>query len=202
MKSVKNVLVTLLFMAFIIPVVAQDTDKASEHLTFKSVPIDGTLKEFLVKMNSVGFDVLKIYPEEQIAILKGDFAGYKSCLVTVHTLKQKDIVSKIQVTFPKCETWSALSSNYFNLKQLLTEKYGNPTRSIERWDSFVEPSDDDDRMFEVGSDNCKYATTFETDKGRIVVKIDHEARFRYFVTMQYIDSINSKIVRAKAIDDL
>lgn len=202
MESVKNVLVTLIFMACIIPVVAQDSGKATEHLTFKSVPIDGTLKEFLSKMNSVGFDVVKINPEEQIAILKGDFAGYKSCLVTVHTLKQKDIVSKIQVTFPECETWSALSSNYFNLKQLLTVKYGNPTRSIEKWDTIIDPSNDNERMFEVGSDNCKYATTFETENGRILVKIDHEARYRYFVTMQYIDSINSKIVRAKAIDDL
>lgn len=202
MESVKNVLVTLMFMAFIIPVIAQDTEKASEHLTFKAVPIDGTLEEFVSKMKSVGFDVVGINVKEQIAILKGDFAGYKSCVVTVHTLKQKDLVSKIGVTFPKCETWSALSSNYFNLKQLLTVKYGQPTRSIEKWDSFVDPRDDDDRMYEVGSDNCKYATTFETENGRILVKIDHEARYRYFVTMQYIDSINSKIIRAKAIDDL
>jgi len=202
MESVKNVLITLMFMAFIIPVIAQDTDKASEHLTFKAVPIDGTLDEFVSKMKSVGFEVVGINAKEQIAILKGDFAGYKSCVVTVHTLKQKDLVSKIAVTFPECETWSALASNYFNLKQLLTVKYGNPTRSIERWDSGYEPSSDNSKMHGVGFDRCKYATTFETDKGSIVVKIDHESLSSHFVTMLYTDSINSKIVRAKAIDDL
>lgn len=201
MESVKNVLVALILMAFIIPVVAQETEKASEHLAFKAVPIDGTLDEFVSKMKNVGFDVVGINVKEQIAILKGDFAGYKSCLVTVHTLKQKDIVSKIQVTFPECETWSALSSNYFNLKQLLTVKYGNPTRSIERWDSGNEPRSDNSKMNYVGYDECKYTTTFETDTGSIVVKIDHEGN-RCFVTMLYTDSTNSKIIRAKAIDDL
>lgn len=64
--------------------------------------------------------------EDGTAILKGDFAGYKGCLIGVSTLKQKDLVSKIAVIFPECETWSGLSGNYFNIKEMLTENSGEP----------------------------------------------------------------------------
>ena len=48
--------------------------------------------------------------EDGVAMLKGDFASYKNCIVGVATLKQKDLVSKITVIFPECDTWS-----YFRL---------------------------------------------------------------------------------------
>ena len=86
----------------------------SEHLTFKGVPIDGTLNEFVSKMKQNGFTHLGT--EDGTAILNGDFAGYKDCYVGVSTLKQNDLVHKIAVIFPDNDTWSTLSGNYFDLK--------------------------------------------------------------------------------------
>jgi len=73
--------------------------QASEHLSFKGVPIDGTLNEYVSKMKQSGFTHLGT--ENGVAILKGDFAGYKDCHIGVSTLKQKDLVYKIGVLFPE-----------------------------------------------------------------------------------------------------
>ena len=107
---------------------AQVKSDSSKHLSFKGVPIDGTLADYVLKMKKNGFTHKGT--KDGIAILEGDFASYKNCIVGVSTLKQKDLVSKIAVMFPDRETWSSLSSNYFNLKDLLTEKYGKPSESV------------------------------------------------------------------------
>ena len=103
----------------------EDTNVNGNHLTFKGVPIDGTLKNFVRRMEKAGF-----YHDGDkggAAILTGDFAGYKGCTITVSTLDQKDLVSHITVWFPQRETWGDLSGDYFSLKKLLTQKYGTPS---------------------------------------------------------------------------
>ena len=87
----------------------------AEHLLFKGVPIDGTLDNFVSKMKSEGFTLVN--KASGVAIIKGDFAGYKDCMIGVSILKQKDLVYKIGVIFPSQETWSRLSDNYFFLKE-------------------------------------------------------------------------------------
>jgi hypothetical protein len=46
----------------------------SSHLTFKGVPIDGTLNEYVTKMKQNGFTLTST--EDGVAMLKGDFAAY------------------------------------------------------------------------------------------------------------------------------
>ena len=172
----------------------------SPHLSFKGVPIDGTLNEYVQKMKQKGFDYLGT--EDGIAILSGDFAAYKGCSVGVATLKQKDLVSKITVIFPNCETWASLSNNYYSLKEMLTEKYGTPADVIEQFQGHSEPRDDNDRMYEVKFDRCKYITTFETPKGSIQLYIGHNSVTSCYVLLSYFDKINGDVIRAKAMEDL
>jgi hypothetical protein len=173
---------------------------STDHLTFKGVPINGTLNEYVSKMKKKGF--VHIGTKDRIAMLKGDFAAYKNCIVGVATLKQMDLVSKITVIFPEQDTWSGLSSNYFSLKELLTEKYGEPYESVEEFQSDIQPRHDNDKMYEVGFDRCKYYTIYETDKGSIQLSIDHDGVSSSFVRLTYFDKVNGKIIRDKAIDDL
>ena len=196
----KTILISLIIALTTTVSFPQEKTNSTEHLTFKGVPIDGTLNEYVSKLKKKGFTL--IGTEEGIAMLKGDFAAYKNCIVGVATLKQKDLVSKITVIFPERDTWSSLSSNYYNLKELLTEKYGEPSEIVEKWDTYSEPDDDGDRMHEVKMDNCKYYTTYETDKGSIQLLIDHDGLFSCFVRLSYFDNLNTKIIRANAIDDL
>ena len=94
--------------------------QTSEHLTFKGIPIDGTLKEYVSKMTQNGYSNLNT--DDGKILLNGDFAGYTNCKVRVIELKQKDLVHKIDVKFPDLQTWSTLSGNYFELKDMLTDK--------------------------------------------------------------------------------
>ena len=171
---------------------------SSVHLSFKGVPIDGKLSEYVLKMEQNGFT--QIGTQDEVAILKGDFASYRGCTVGVASLKGKDLVSKITVIFPAQESWSSLSSNYFNLKEMLTEKYGQPSESVEKFSSY-EPKDDGSKMIEVHLDACKYITTYETEKGSIQLSIKGNISSA-FVVLSYFDKINSDIIRAKAKDDL
>lgn len=172
----------------------------SGHMKFKGVPIDGTLKEYIQKMERKGF--IHMDTQEGIAMLRGDFAAYKNCMIGVATLKQKDLVSKITVIFPVCDTWSSLSSNYFSLKDMLTEKYGEPSDCIEKFQTDLQPDDDNSKMYLVQFDKCKYQTTYETKNGDIQLSISHDGVIRCFVMLAYFDKINSEIIKAEAMNDL
>ena len=93
-----------------------------------------------------------------------------------------------------------LSSNYFNLKELLTEKYGEPFESIEEFSSY-EPEDDGSKMTQVHLDACKYITNYKTSKGDIQLLIKGDIS-NAFVILAYYDKINSEIIRKKSKDDL
>lgn len=139
--------------------------------------------------------------ESGISLLEGDFASYKNCIVGVATLKQKDLVSKITVIFPESDTWSGLSSNYYSLQEMLSEKYGKPTDKVERFDGY-EPDTDGSKIHSVRFDRCKYYTTYETDRGTIQLSIEHEGVTSCYVMLAYFDKINGEVIRKRALGDL
>lgn len=196
----KKVFSSLLFAVIVMTGFAQVKQDTSQHLTFKGVPLDGTLDQYVLKMKQTGFKHLST--KDGTAMLQGDFAGYKDCYVGVSTLKQKDLVYKIGVIFPEKETWSTLSGNYFDLKQLLTEKYGKPSDVLEKFDTRIEPRDDNSKMYEVQFDRCKYYSVWTTDKGEIQLSIDHNSVTSCFVKLAYFDKINGEAIKKQALDDL
>jgi hypothetical protein len=191
----KTLFITLAFTLITMLNFAQ----SSEHLTFKGVPIDGTLNEFITKMTLNGFT--NSGTENGKAILNGDFAGYKDCVINVSTLKQKDLVNNIGVLFTKKDTWSTLSDNFFEFKLLITEKYGKPNEVEEKFESYSQPNDDNRKMYEVLFNRCKYFSIWQTDKGKIQLSIENNQGSSR-VKLTYLDKINSDIIKAKAKDDL
>ena len=196
----KAVLTSLFCFILTMTSFAQNYTDTTKHMTFKGVPIDGTLNEYVSKMKQSGFTLIET--EDGVAMLKGDFAAYKDCIIGVATLKGKDPVSRITVIFPNRETWATLASNYFNLKELLTEKYGEPSEVVEEFDTYSEPDDDNSKMHAVEMNNCKYYTTFELENGSIQLSIGNDGFSSSFVMLSYYDKINTEKVRQKAIDDL
>ncbi len=195
----KKIFLTFLFAVTVSTAYAQTKSDSSKHLSFNGVPIDGTLSEYVSKMKKNGFTHKGTI--EGVAILEGEFASYKSCIVGVSTLKQKDLVNKIGVKFPNRDTWSSLSSNYFNLKELLTEKYGKPSESIEEFQTYT-PESDGAKITQVELGACKYYTVFETEKGSIELTIEHDGISVCYVKLAYFDKINSEVVKKQALDDL
>lgn len=64
---------------------------SSEHLSFKGVPIDGTLNEYIYNMKKSGFTLIRT--EDGVAMLKGDFAAYKDCFLPYN---QKEVNEMFQ----------------------------------------------------------------------------------------------------------
>ena len=187
-------------LCFILAVCISFAQTKADHLTFKGVPLDGALGEYVSKMKKAGFVLLKT--GEGIAMLKGDFAGHKDCRVGVSTLKQKDLVHKIGVVFPDRDTWSGLAGDYYALKEMLTEKYGKPSLVLEDFNTRNPPRDASSRMFEVQFDRCVFHSIWDTENGEIELSIDHDGVTSCFVKLLYIDKVNSAKVKKHAIDDL
>lgn len=192
----KNLLITLALVLSTMRLVAQTAD--NQHLMFKGVPIDGTLSEYVEKMKLNGFTLLG--SENNGALFNGEFANYQNCKIGVGTSNKKDLVSTVFVMFPEREEWNDLYGDYSRLKQLLSEKYGIPNESKEKWENGYKPMLSL-RMSAVKRGECNFTTTFVTPNGKIQLRIERDG-YRCFVFLGYFDKINGEIMKAKAIDDL
>lgn len=190
-----SLIVALLFISS--PLLNAQTEE-NPHLMFKGVPIDGTLGEYVAKMKLSGFELLG--SENNVAMFNGEFANYQDCKIGVGTSTKKDLVSTVFVLFPERMEWNDLSRDYDRLKQMLSEKYGAPNESQEKWENGFEPMLAL-RMSAVQRGECQFTTTFVTPNGKIQLRIEHEDD-NCFVFLGYFDKINGEIMKAKAIDDL
>ena len=174
---------------------------AQQHLSFKGVPIDGTLQEYTNAMVKAGFHHEGNY--DGVSLLSGDFAGYKNCTIGVSSLKNLDVVSHIAVLFPNRDTWSAVLGDYENLKTMLTKKYGYPTDSKEKFTGYIGDNDNYFIMKALKEDKYEWYTIFSTELGDIELSIisgtEHGTGC---VRLSYYDKVNSEKVRNSAIDDL
>ncbi|MBR5562994.1 MAG: hypothetical protein IKW11_02065 [Bacteroidales bacterium] len=188
----KRLLISLIAVMFASALWAQN-----QHLTFKGVPIDGTLNDYVVKMSAAGFTHLQT--EDGIATLKGDFAGYKDCRIYVQTLKPKNLVSEIVVEFPARTEWFEIESDYKKLKGMLTTKYGNPKEVREEFQG--NPSDGV-KLSRIGDYEGFYYSIFELPNGKLTLIIKEGSWGLGYVDLWYSDKINSAKVEADALNDL
>ena len=174
---------------------------AQQHLSFKGVPINGTLKSYTDAMVKAGFHYE--LTQDGTALLTGDFAGYKGCTVGVSTLKNLDVVSRIAVLFPEKETWSAVLGDYEHLKNMLTVKYGTPSDSQEKFTGYIGDYDNYLVMDALKDGEYVWYTTFTTELGDIELSIMSGTKYNTaMVRLSYYDKANSEKVRSAAMDDL
>ena len=190
----KRHILILLFSFFALCVGAQ-----TNHMTFKGVPIDGTLDAYVKNMQKAGFTY--IGKEDGVAILSGDFAGFRNCKIGVITLKSLDLVNRISVLFEEQDTWKDVYANYSQLKEMLSSKYGEPDQCIEEFQN-SQPRDDSSKMHELNMDRCTYSTIFSTKNGEIELEIIHVRWGDAAVRLTYWDYLNTESVQQKAMDDL
>lgn len=189
---------SFLILAFVTSAIAL-AQNDSEHMTFKGIPIDGTLNEFVAKMKQAGFTY--IVTQDGIAVFQGDFAGRKGCTIGVYTFKPSNKVNTIAVMFPSQKDWSSLESTYVSLKSMLTGKYGEPSECIEMFHGNLQPGTDFEKFHKLKDKECTWDTTFRTPKGDIQLSIWSQ-QLDCFVLIKYFDKINTDAVKAHAMDDL
>lgn len=172
----------------------------AQHLTFKGVPITGTLKEFTNAMIQKGFH--HELTQDGLAVFSGDFAGYKDCSFGVLTLHNQDMVNRVSVFFSDHDTWSSLQHQYEILKSLLTKKYGDPAEWSERFTSMLITSDYD-KISALRSGEYYWYTKFITENGEIRVSLVEGMEYHTGrVCLIYYDKTNTEKARQAAFDDL
>ena len=139
-----------------------------------------------------------------LSILTGDFAGYKGCTIVVSTLKNLDVVSRIAVLFPDRDTWTSVLNDYQSLKSMLTEKYGYPSDSKEKFDGYDGNNYDNTLvMYALEEGEYEWYTVFSAELGEIELSIVSGEKYHTAsVGLRYIDKANSEKVRNAAMDDL
>ena len=91
------------------------TPSATNPLSFKGIPMSGSLSAFGTALVKAGFK------NAGNGSYTGDFAGYSGCKVTP---SGSNPVQEVRVDFPVISDWDALEKAYDALQASLTQKYG------------------------------------------------------------------------------
>ena len=185
----KRISATLMLLFAAICVMAQ------EHLSFKGIPIEGSMTSFCQKLKAKGFT--SIGRDNNITLFTGDFTGRKATVGVKATDDGKNVFAVV-VFFEPSEEWKTLVYIYDYYKDLYTRKYGEPTISKEN-----NPAHSDSNtalMAEVHQGTVVYGSAWEVTGGDIQLSIEKTSGvYEGMVMIRYRDSQN---VEAKIKNDL
>ena len=187
----------IFFLALLLPLTMFAQNK---HLSFKGVPINGTLRQFTTKLVQKGFS--KVKQEQGVALLKGEFAGYKACDIIVLSNGPQKTVYSVGVFFPGCNDWESLKIIYNSIQEKLTTNYGEPSVVIEEFKDGIEPYSNYDKFLQVILKQCTFKTLYTTEKGDISLSLWPLENMNCCVFLIYTDKINEQKANSSAIDDL
>ena len=166
-------------------------------MEFRGIPIDGNISSFVSQLNKLGY--VGAY-EDGMAMLKGKFGG-KEVTVAVYSTEKTNLVYQVIVVFPNETSWYTLKSNYRELKNSLSTKYGTPVNSNEYFNSPYYEGDGYE-MSAVRLGKVHYTSRFSTPTGQITLTIFKEGA----PMIAYEDKINSEKKKTEEkssiIDDL
>lgn len=168
---------------------------AQEHLSFKGIPIEGSMTAFCQKLKAKRFT--SIGSENNLTLFTGDFTGRNATVGVTATDDGKDVFAVVVLFDPSGE-WNALVNTYDYYKDLYTRKYGKPSISKEK-----NPALSDSNtalMAEVHQGTVVYGSAWEVTGGDIQLSIEKSSGvYKGMVMIRYRDSQN---VEAKIRNDL
>lgn len=168
---------------------------AQEHLSFKGIPIEGSMTAFCQKLKAKGFT--SSGSENNLTLFTGDFTGRNATVGVTATDDGKDVFAVVVLFDPSGE-WNALINTYDYYKDLYTRKYGKPSISKEK-----NPALSDSNtalMAEVHQGTVVYGSAWEVTGGDIQLSIEKSSGvYKGMVMIRYRDSQN---VEAKIQNDL
>lgn len=185
----KKLIFTLILCSFAIAGFAQ------EHLSFKGIPIEGSMTSFCQKLKAKGFT--QIGSDNNITMFTGDFTGKKSTVGVIASDDNKSVFS-VAVIFEPSDEWKILVNTYDYYKDLYSRKYGEPSTSTE-----YNPSHSDSNislMQEVTAGTVLYSSVWQVLGGDIQLSIEKTSK--YCVGMVMIRYRDAQNVEAKIQSDL
>ena len=140
---------------------------AQEHLSFKGIPIEGSMTAFCQKLKAKGFT--SIGSENNLTLFTGDFTGRNATVGVTATDDGKDVFAVVVLFDPSGE-WNALVNTYDYYKDLYTRNYVKPSISKEK-----NPALSDSNtalMAEVHQGTVVYGSAWEVTGGDIQLSIE------------------------------
>ena len=191
----------LTIVAFIFSFMFVMAQTPNNHLTFKGIPITGTLENFAQKMEAKGFR--KIDSDKTCVVFEGEFAGYSECEIYVIKVPNRNIVHKVAVAFPKESLWANLEKEYNQFKDMLTNKYGDPALQSETFKEGASTFNNHAKMASLKEGNCDYMAEWVADNGIIQVRIfSIPDTYDGYICLTYFDKINDALAKKAKEDDL
>lgn len=188
----KRILLTFALSLIITGVFAQ------EHLSFKGIPLEGSMTSFCQKLKAKGLKSLG--SQNNIQIFTGDFTGREATVGVVSTSDGKDVFGVV-VLLPASKEWNNLVNTYDYYKDLYVRKYGEPSVSRES-----NPSNSDSNtslMAEVYQGTVTYVSAWEVAGGSIDLSIEKtNGVYEGQVVIRYRDSQNAEAKLKQDLDDI
>lgn len=170
---------------------------AQEHLSFKGIPIEGSMTAFCQKLKAKGF--YQMGRDNNMTLFTGDFTGRQATLGVVATHDGKSVHSVV-VIFDESSEWNTLVGTYDYYKGLYTRKYGDPLACREH-----NPSRQDGNislMYELGQGTVTYASVWSVTGGTIELSIEKASYSDGVVVIRYRDSQNVETKIQKDLEDI
>jgi hypothetical protein len=188
---------TALF-AFMVIALTSYAQSNSEHLSFKGIPIGGSMSEFCQKLKAKGFT--SIGSENNLALFIGDFTGRDATIGVTATDDGKNVFA-VAVLFDPSGEWNTLVNTYSYYKDLYTRKYGKPTISKEKNPAFSDSNTA--LMAEVHQGTVVWASAWEVIGGDIELSIEKTSGvYEGMVVIRYRDSQNVETKIQKDLEDI
>lgn len=175
-----------IYSLFLVLFIANYIYSQDSHIEFKGISLDGSLSSFVEKMEKNGFTLQKS-PREHVALMKGLFTG-KWVEVLILSSPKTKTVWKVSVYYSKQESWTSLKSDYNEMVELFTKKYGEPKDHFEFFSSPYYEGDGYE-LQALRKEKCNYISFWTLDKGGIIVDINQYGQ----IQVRYEDKVNVKI---------
>lgn len=185
---------------------SQSQPKATEHLKFMGIPIDGSPKSFANKLKSRGF-TLEDSLSPDVIWMTGTFAGISDSYVFIHKSPFSANVYKVRVAFPGQDSWSEIENRYNRFKDWLSQKY----LLIESTEEFqgYSPERDSSKMTKLILGDCIYFCEYgaNSSKGSFLGSIylsltSIPGEDNGYVLIDYEDYLNVMAAEQEIIEDL
>lgn len=168
---------------------------AQEHLSFKGIPIEGSMTSFCQKLKAKGFT--QIGRDNNVTLFIGDFTGKKSTVGVVAGDDGKNVFG-VTVIFDASKEWNTLINTYNYYKDLYSRKYGVPSITKETNPALIDSNTA--KMAEVYQGTVTWGSAWNIIGGSIDLSIEKSnGIYEGMVIIRYRDSQN---VEAKIKSDM
>lgn len=171
---------------------------ASEHLSFKGIPLEGSVYSFCQKLKAKGF--MMVESDANVQVLSGPFTG-NHAIVCVVSAENSDDVFSVVVLLDDSDRWDTLVETYNYYKDLYTEKYEKPSQCVETIPEYLMGSNSM-LMYALKEGTIKYECVFNAPGGTIKISIGTNGDNTGNIVIIYLDTLNISSKRQSDLDDI